>query len=133
MDLSEREETTKYASKKIKSYLDGEDYTSALLLSSIYVNMRLRSLLADRLFPPRNKWKAVSNKLDVGFNRLLNLCQELGLLHGFNKKPLKNLWEKRCNVAHESKLWKELSQKDKEDIRQLCESAIKFLEKTQKN
>ena len=79
--LSQREKTTKYASKIINSYL-------------------------------------------------VNLCDELELLYNHEKKNLKELWKKRCNVAHESKLWKKLSDKDKKKIDHLCKSAIQFLERT---
>jgi len=130
MDLSEREETTKYARERIDTYLKNDDFISALLLASIYLNIRLKSLLADRLSPPKAQWRKTSRMLDIGFNRLVNLCNQLGLLKHHNPKNLKKLWDKRCKVAHESKLWRGLSQRNKEDIDRLCRSAIEFLEKT---
>jgi len=130
MKLKEREETTKYACSKIKEYLHEEDFTSALMLSSIYVNIRLRTVVTDRLYPPKRKWGNISRKLDIGFNRLLNLCEELDLLYGFDKRILGNLWKKRCNVAHESRLWKQLSRRDKDEIESICKAAMQFLEKT---
>jgi hypothetical protein len=132
MDKTERQRTTEFAAKKIKRFLDTEEYISALLLASIYANIRLRTLLTSRLDPPKEKWEYASNAFDslLGFNKLLNLCDELGLLHGQSPKKLKDLWEKRCKIAHESELWKELSDKDKKEITQLCECTIKFLNET---
>jgi len=126
---SEREKTTEYASRIINSYLKNKEYTSALLLSSIYANIRLRSLITDWLSPPRNKWKKASEILTLGFRRLVDLCDKLKLLHDNEKKTLYELWDKRCNVAHESKLWKKLSEKEKKKIDHLCKSTIQFLEK----
>lgn len=132
MDKTEREKTTEYASTKVKSYLASGEYISALLLASIYVNIRLRSILTYRLDPPKEKWKYTSNALDslLGFSKLVNLCEELKLVHDFDLRKLKKLWERRCKVAHESDLWRELPKLDKNDITQLCESAIEFLQKT---
>jgi hypothetical protein len=132
MDEPERQKTTEYAAKRIKCFLDDGEHISALLLASIYANIRLRTLLTSRLNPPKEKWEYTSNAFDslLGFNKLLNLCDKLGLLHGQNPKKLRDLWEKRCNVAHESELWKELSDEDKKEITQLCECTIKFLNET---
>lgn len=132
MDLTEREETTRYARKKINSYLHSHDYISALLLASIYVNIRLRSLLTNRLSPTKDKWEKTSRVLDslLGFNKLVNLCDHMGLIVDCKPKKLKGLWTKRCNVAHESKLWRTLQPEDKTEIAQLCKSAIDFLQKT---
>lgn len=130
MDKPEREKTARFAKEKINDFLDNGGYTSALMLASIYVNLRLRSLLTEYISPTENKWRTVSNKLDIGFNRLLSLCKELNLLYGFNVEPLKRLYNRRCKIAHESELWKKILPKDKEEIKSLCESAIEFLENT---
>ena len=130
MDRPERQKTANFVKEKVNALLDDENHTSALLFSSIYVNLRLRTLLTEYLSPAKNKWRGISEKLDIGFNRLLSLCDEFGLLHGFNKKPLTKLWEKRCKIAHESSLWKKVPPKEKEAIKNLCESAIDFLENT---
>jgi len=130
MDKPERKKTAKFAKEKISDFLDNERHTSALLLSSIYVNLRLRTLLTEHLSPTKSKWRAVSNKLDIGFNRLLSLCNEFDLLYGFNTEPLKRLYKRRCKIAHESELWREISPEDKKEIKSLCESAIEFLENT---
>ena len=132
MKLSEREETTKYANNIVSSYLKKKEYTSALLLASIYVNIRLKSLLTDRLSPSKSKWRSVSKKLNFSFNNLLDRCNRLGISkkYDFNPKYLKKLWKMRCSIAQESKLWKKLSEKDEENIEELCLSAKAFLEKT---
>jgi len=130
MDKPEREKTAKFAKKKINEFLDDDKHVSAILLSCIYVNLRLRTLLTEHLSPEENKWKAISTKLDIGFNRLLSLCDEFGLLHGVQKKPLQRLYEERCKVAHDSELWKKIKEKEKKELRDICNSAIRFLERT---
>jgi len=138
MDKNEREETTKYAKGKIETFLKNHDYVSALFLSSIYLNIRLRSLLTDRLLQPKNEWKENEWKeisrmltgIGKGFNTFVNLCNRLGLLEGHNPEDLKGLWNMRNKIAHESELWKSLSERDEKEIRRLCKSAIEFLEKT---
>ncbi|MBO3754784.1 MAG: hypothetical protein FGF53_07925 [Candidatus Brockarchaeota archaeon] len=118
MDISEREETTKYAVKKIDSFLENKEYTSALLLSSIYVHIRLRSLLTDRLNPPKDKWKEIS-KIRINFRLALKLCIELGIIPKSFPCKLKKLWKKRNEVAHESKIWKNLQESEIEEIKRL--------------
>ena len=128
---SERKKTTEYASKKIKAYLNDDDYMSALLLSSIYANMRLRSLLTDWVSPPKNKWKRTSSEvLNLNFKRLIDLCNRLKLLHDKEEKNLHALREKRNEVAHESRLWKPLSEPEKKKIERLSDFTIQFLERT---
>lgn len=113
----------------IDSYLERKEYTSALLLSSIYVHIRLKSLLTDRLNPPKDKWKEVSStRLSFGIPR--RLCNLLGILSQNDSRELKELWEKRNKIAHESQLWKDPSENDIKEIKRLCESAKRFLEKT---
>lgn len=130
MDKPERDKTAKFAKKKINEFLDNGGHTSALLLASIYVNLRLRTLLTEYISPTKSRWRAVSNKLDIGFNRLLSLCNEFDLLNGFNTEPLKRLYKRRCKIAHESELWKKICPEDKEEIKSLCQSAIELLENT---
>ncbi len=130
MVLSEREQTTSYATKTIKAYLAKGDHISALLLTSIYLNIRLKSLLTEKLSPPENKWKTTSALLHIDFKRLVDLCNLLGLLKGYSSEKLKTLWDMRNKVAHESELWRDLSEKEQDEIVNLCESAIEFLKKT---
>ena len=134
MKITEREETTIYTREKIKKYLGDRDYTSALLLSSIYVEIRLRTLLTDWLSPPKEKWEKVSKDIltKLRFWQLANLCADLGLLSGDEKRKLDKLRKKRNSIAHESKLWKQISNEEKRQIEQLCEFAIQFLERTKK-
>ena len=130
---TEREETTIRANGLITTFLGEKQYTSALLLSTIYADMRLRSLIADTLSPPKDKWQEVSDTLsNLSFNSLLTLCKRLGLSerYNFEIKPLKKLWKERCKIVHESMLWRELSEKDIEIITSLCNSAMDLLEKT---
>jgi len=129
VDTSEREETTKYAKRMIDFYLKNKEYATALLLSSIYVHIRLKSLLTDRLNPPKDKWKKVSStRLD--FRPALNLCKNLEILSVAESQELGKLWSKRCKIAHESSLWREPSEKDINEIKRFCESAKHFLEIT---
>ncbi len=134
MDRTERVETTDYATKKINSFLENHEYLSALLLASIYVNIRLRSLLTNRLSPPKNEWKKISQALDsvYGFKKMVSLCDKLELIPTGKPRILKSLWDKRSKVAHESTLWKEeeLSDDEKKKITNLCKCAITFLQQT---
>jgi len=130
---TEREETTIRAKGLITTFLGEKQYTSALLLSTIYADMRLRSLIADRFSPPKDKWQEVSDILSsLSFNSLLTLCKKLGLSeqYNFEIKPLKELWKERCKIAHESTLWRKLSEKDIGIITGCCNSTTDLLEKT---
>ena len=133
MDKTEREETTDYAKKKINLFLKDSEHISALFLASIYVNIRLKTLLTNRLSPAQEKWTNTSNVIDslYGFKKMVSLCDKLELIP-ITPKTLKNLWDKRSEVAHESKLWKEDQLPDEEikEITELCNSAIDFLQKT---
>lgn len=133
-DQSEREKTTEYASERIKSFLEKSeaDYISALLLSSVYVNLRLRTLLTDWVKPPRNNWKRVSSEVIncLDFHELIVLCSRYKLLINGERKKLEKLRKKRNHVAHESTLWKKLKERDKKQISSLCNFAIQFLERT---
>ena len=134
--VSKRRKTAKYACKKIRDYLESEepDYTSALLLSSIYADMRLRSLLADWVSPStQDKWEKTSSEIlnKISFRGLIILCKKFNLLT--DKKDAKNLddlREKRNKIAHESRLWKKLKGPEKKKIEWLCNFTIEFLERT---
>jgi hypothetical protein len=133
--IPERKKTTKYACERIKTYLEGKepDYTSALLLSSIYADMRLRTLLTDWMSPTPDKWEKTSSLVlnKISFWGLIVLCDKLGLLQ--DKKERKNLdelREERNNVAHDSTLWKKLEEPKKKKIERLCNFTMKFLKRT---
>ena len=76
MEKTEREETTDYAKKKVNKFLKNKEYISALLLTSIYMNIRLKTLLTNRLSPAKEKWKETSNSVDsiYGGNKM---CEPL--------------------------------------------------------
>ena len=132
MKKTERQETTEYASKTINSYLK-DKHTVALLLASIYADIRLRTLLTD-LVSPKKKWKQTSEILDeLDLFKLIKLCSKYKLLRDNEEKKLHRLREKRNKVAHESKMWKKLSDKEKREITELCRFAIGFLERTTPN
>ena len=127
----EREKTTEYASKTINSYLKKDKHAVALLLSSIYADIRLRTLLADWISPPPSKWKKTSEILDkFDLWKLVDLCNKHKLLFGNEKKNLHALRKKRNQIAHESKLCKKLPGNEKRKIEELCKFTIEFLERT---
>jgi len=134
--VSKRRKTTKYACRKIKGHLESEepDYTSALLLSSIYADMRLRSLLTDWVSPStQDKWEKTSSEIlnKISFRGLIILCKKFNLLPDKkDDKNLDDLREKRNKVAHESRLWKKLKGPEKKEIERLCNFTIEFLERT---
>jgi hypothetical protein len=136
-DLSEREETTDYAREKINLFLKNKEYHLALLIAYIYAGIRLRSLLTDWIKPqinePKdNKWKKTAEIFkSLTFYGLLKNCEKLGLLVNDEFKTLDDLREKRNNVAHESRTWKngiDLAEENK--IKRICKSVIAFLDRT---
>jgi len=93
--------------------------------------MRLRSLLTDWVSPPKHKWKRTSLEvLNLNFRRLIILCHKLGLLHDKEEKNLDELREKRNEVAHESRLWRKVSEPEEKKIERLCNFNIQLLERT---
>lgn len=108
------------------------DYISALFLSAIYVDMRLKTLLTARLSPRKNKWKDVHAQLGdlLGVNRRLSVCANLGLVSPAMVRNLKKLWAMRSEVAHESRVWQKLTNEDVRKIKRLCKAAMTFLEQT---
>jgi len=131
MNLTEREETTKYVVTTIDTFLKREEYTPAILLASIYVSIRLRSKLIDYSSPSKDKWKENHAKLDrLTFNGLLTRCKKVRIITKEDYDKLNDLREQRNNVAHESKLWREPSSNDIEDIKQNCEFVKNFLQRT---
>lgn len=133
--LIKRESTTKLATKKINNLIKEEDFTSALLLASIYAHMRLKTLITMRLKPPKEHWRAISNSFNsgnapLGYNTLLNVCNKLGLVQNQDKNQLTKLWAYRNRIAHETDLWKKLSDKQQREIIKLCKYATEFLKNT---
>lgn len=128
---TERTRTTKKAVKRINSYIADGEFAAALLFSSVYVHLRLKSLLADRLQGKNDDWRTVQEGIAINFVPAVRLCHTLGLMRGYNPKNLTKLWEKRGSIAHESDLWRTNSKKDIEKIEHHCRSAIAFLELTQ--
>lgn len=128
----EKQEITTYAKEKINFFLHKREYHIALLLSYIYVGIRLRSLITDWAKTPEPKWKEASLIFGrIGFRGCTIVCKQLGLLKGKEMQNLDELRKKRNDVAHESRMWKErLQQSEEKKIKSLCECAIAFLERT---
>lgn len=136
-DLSEKEETTAYATEKINSLVDQGEYHLAVLVAYIYAGIRLRTLLTDWIQPDKaqscdNKWKQVSEIFkDMNFHGLMVNCNRLGLLKAGEYEALDELRKKRNDIAHESRAWRLGTQKDENDkIRRIRDSLLKFLERT---
>jgi hypothetical protein len=133
MQETEREKTTRFAVNRISKEIDESyDWISALLLSAIYVDIRLRSLLTDRLSPREARWKEVHTQLGElwGVNRRITLCKNLELISGDMARNLKELREVRSQVAHESRIWVELTKEDMERMVHLCGKAMRLLKET---
>jgi len=132
LDFPERLETTSLAKKEINSFLGKEEYHIAVLFASIYANIRLRSLVTDWKNPQKDDWKKTSQRIDpFNFGRLLGTCNKLKLLANEEYVTLDRLRVKRNEVAHESRLWKaNIQETEKNEMKTLCESAIRFLEAT---
>ena len=139
-DTSKRRETTEFAVKKIQDFIDRKDFTSVVLISSIYVEMRLRTLITLRLNPPEKNWESTSRSFInlLGYKKLLSVCSEVGLLDNCMNncdkqkllKNLKDLYAERCKIAHETKIWRGIDEEDKKQISSLCDNAIQFLKNT---
>jgi hypothetical protein len=132
MKSSERERTTDYAIKAIDYFLKQEEYTSAILISSIYMDIRLRTLLTERLSPPKGKWKDVHKQLDeLNFPTLRNLCRDLNLINPQTATSLSELNACRNKVAHKTTFWKvNFTTEQINQIHRFCASAKTFLSDT---
>jgi hypothetical protein len=137
-NLSEREETTKYAKKTIRSFIKKNEHHLALLIAHIYAGIRLRSLLTDSINPRENKkkegWKNIAeifHSLRIPFLARLKACRKLNKVTKDQFNSLGKLNTERNKVAHESEMWKGgLSEDRKKEITNICESVIEFLEQT---
>lgn len=129
-----RKYTTVKAIDNINAYLQRQDYASALFLSSIYVHIRLKSLLSDKLARRHEeKWGIVFaelNELKLGFSLALRMCRAAGLISPRQFGEMKRLWRKRNSLAHESTLWRDMAADDVTEIIRLCDCVEGFLEKT---
>lgn len=128
-----RQETTDIATNKINQMLnDKKDYTSALLIASIYVDMRIRTIIALQLDSSGQKFEQISHILDsqVGFRNLIGIIENMGKIKKQEADKLRELYTERCKVAHETTLWKDVSEEKQEEIKKLCNVAIDFLNKT---
>lgn len=125
---TERQETTDYAVKRIDENLTPERYNVALLLAFIYVSIRLRSLLTDHITPSKPMWKETHRVLgSLGFRSLLKHCKEFRLITKEEGDKLSKLADKRNYIAHESVLWRSLTDADIANIKEHCEFAKTFL------
>lgn len=126
---TERQETTEYAIKRINENLVPERYNVAMLLAFIYLSIRLRSLLTDHLAPSNPKWKETHSVLgSLGFRSLLKHCKESHLITQEERDNLSKLGDKRNYIAHESVLWRALTDADIANIKEHCEFAKAFLQ-----
>jgi hypothetical protein len=139
MKLGDRDNTTRYASAQIDNLLSRGEHTSALLLAFIYVDIRLTSLLTDRLSPSEEKWEELADLIgNLNFRRKVELCTKKGLFDRLPMEPsqlgtkFKKLGEKRNDAAHETRLWKTIGQHDAIAIRERCQFAKEFLAITTK-
>ncbi len=137
-DSSGREETTQYARKRIRSFIKNKEYHLALLIAHIYAGIRLKTLLINWVTENRNQqteenWKKIALVFkDLSFDASLRNCRNFKLLNDGEFEKLRELQGKRNDVAHESRLWRiEPPLEEANDIKTVCESAIKFLERTQ--
>jgi hypothetical protein len=129
-----RKYTTVKAIDNINAYLQRQDYASALFLSSIYVHIRLKSLLSDKLaHRQKEKWRVVFaelNELRLGFSPALRMCRAAGMISSDRFGEMKQLWKKRNSLAHESALWRDMGTDDVSEIVRLCKCAEGLLEDT---
>lgn len=131
MKITEREETTQYVIKTIDSCFERNEYTSALLLSSIYVGIRLSTMLTNYLSPNKEKWKETHELLNkINFNGLLKHCKEKNILSRSDKDKLDKVNALRNKIAHESTIWREPSIEDIRNIKEKCEFVKDFLQRT---
>ena len=131
MNETVREKTTRDAQIAINYYLKNDEHNVAVLVSAIYADIRLRTLLTDFISPSKSKWKQASEILDeLDLGRLLRLCKKNKCLIGKESKNLNELREMRNKVAHESLVWKTPKIDEKEKKEELCKFTIDFLKRT---
>jgi hypothetical protein len=137
-NLSAREETTEYAKEKINQFIGNKDYHLALLIAHIYIGIRLKTLLINWVNKNRNNqteenWKKIALVFkDISFDASLRNCKNFKLLNDGEFEKLRELQGRRNDVAHDSRLWRITpSLEEVNDIKNICESVIKFLERTQ--
>ena len=133
MGLTEREETTDYAVKKVSKFLKEDDLISAVLLSHIYANIRLRSVITDYLrgTDSGKSWKRIQDFLKVpSFSLLQKYAREHDLLTKDQLGVLENLNSRRNHIVHESAIWKKLTPEDEEDLNIASQTAVQFLIET---
>lgn len=101
MQQSDREEATDYAKRQIDDFLLRRYYTSAILLASIYVDIRLTSLLTDRLSPSKAKWEEIASVVrNLNLSQKIRLCKSKGILENRTfARELHKLREKRNKLA----------------------------------
>lgn len=118
----------------IDSFQNSRDYASALLLSAIYVHMRLKSLLTDKLSRhDKEKWQVTVrelNDLRLSFYAALRMCRGAGIISHQECGDLDALKKKRDSLVHETVMWRTMSRKDANEIIGFCNSAKRFLRRT---
>jgi hypothetical protein len=130
MNPTEREETTSYAVDRINRDKNQDVYT-ALLLSFIYCNIRLNSLVTDHLSPKEGMWEKTQDFVgELYFFPLLGYAKKHGILTDERYKGLNDLREKRNKVAHESTPWRHPQKEQMRGFVKACEFAVKFLKET---
>lgn len=131
MDATERDETTRYVIRTIDSCLQRGDHNIALLLASIYAGIRLRTLIVENKSPDKGKWKQTHEKLGrKSFQKLLEKCESDKILKKNDVKKLDKIRLQRNSIVHESKLWREPTSKDIDDIKRNCEFLKDFFQRT---
>jgi hypothetical protein len=100
MRLTDREATTDYAIQRIDLCLGQDEFATALLLSSIYADIRLTSILASYFSPTEGRWKDLSRSISrVPFRAKLKLCKEFGLVRKETRRKLSDLYDMRNDVG----------------------------------
>ena len=77
----DRWHTTRAASTRVQDLLSHNEYSSALLLAFIYVDIRLTTMLTDSLSPPEHKWDETADVIgSLNYRRKVELCRKKHLL-----------------------------------------------------
>jgi len=133
----DRLSTARSASTRLENLLSRKEYSAALLLAFIYVDMRLTTLLTDVLCSSEDNWEEIADIVEyLGFRRKVERCKKRGLLSAlrFSEKKLdselEKLREKRNDAAHETRIWKGLDAHEIQAVKRRCQFAQEFLEMT---
>lgn len=120
------------AREDIEYELEKRNYRSAVLISAIYLQTRLTTLMLRGLQindgEARTRFKDVFNRITLG--GLITNCDKTRMISGSEETMLSKFSHLRNDIAHDLEMWGPLSSKMKQAIKHWCNEVILFMEET---